>query len=56
MKNMELKKDESDEYEMVIVYFKINYYTYCMFTNDMQNKYSFLIKMNKGLRGITLNK
>ena len=40
MKNMEPKKDESDEYEM-IVYFKINYYTYCMFTNDMQNKYSF---------------
>ena len=26
MKNMEPKKDESDEYEMVIVYFKINYY------------------------------
>ena len=41
MKNMEPKKDESDEYEMVIVYFKINYYKYCMFTNDMQNKYSF---------------
>jgi hypothetical protein len=41
MKNMDPKKDESDEYEM-IAYFKINYnYTYCMFTNDMQNKYSF---------------
>ena len=42
---MDPKKDESDEYEMMIAYFKINYnYTYCMFTNDMQNKYSFLIK------------
>ena len=40
MKNMEPKKDESDEYEM-IVYFNQLLYVYCMFTNDMQNKYSF---------------
>ena len=48
---MEQKKDERDEYEMIL-YFNQLLYMYRMFINHMQNKYSL---MNKGLR-IILNR